>query len=349
MNHAMPGSFAALLERELEPRVTAQSPLVLDLFAGCGGLALGFEAAGFRTVGYEMDQAACESYRRNLTGECHQVVLTESSEYESGATVIIGGPPCQPFSVFGHQRGHDDKRDGFPAFVSAVRRYEPQLALFENVRGMRYRSAKYLDEIKTTLRSLNYVVDELLLNAVEFGVPQRRQRLFVVAHRGSSFRPRRTALQYTAGDALGKMATRVPPGAQFLTPSMDKYVARYERKSMCARPRDLHLDSPSRTVTCRNLAAPTGDMLRVRLPDGRRRRLTVREGARLQAFPDWFRFYGTEKQRYYQIANAVPPLLAKAVAEAAWETMFSGVRLSTDEVTAANRRRTLGLFSGGPP
>lgn len=82
-----------------------------------------------------------------------------------------------------------------------------------------------------------------------------------------------------------------------------------------SRPRDLHLDKrPARTVTCRNLAGATGDMHRVVLPDGRRRRLTVREGARLQSFPDWFEFQGSEASQYKQIGNAVPPLMAYEIA-----------------------------------
>ena len=76
----------------------------------------------------------------------------------------------------------------------------------------------------------------------------------------------------------------------------------------------MHLDRPARTVTCRNLAGATSDMHRVRLPDGRRRRLTVGEGARLQSFPDWFRFSGNEYEKFGQIGNAVPPLFARALA-----------------------------------
>jgi DNA (cytosine-5)-methyltransferase 1 len=80
------------------------NPVVLDLFAGCGGLALGFEARGFKTIGFEQDRDACETYRRNLQAECKQVVLTPQTDFPKG-TIIIGGPPCQPFSVGGHQLG----------------------------------------------------------------------------------------------------------------------------------------------------------------------------------------------------------------------------------------------------
>lgn len=97
---------------------------------------------------------------------------------------------------------------------------------------------------------------------------------------------------------------------------MDRYVANYERASKCIRPRDLHLDRPARTLTCRNLAGATGDMQRVLLPDGRRRRLLVREAARLQSFPDSFEFFGGETSRYNQIGNAVPPIFAWHLAKA---------------------------------
>ena len=337
--------YVEYLERELTPRVDSESPLVLDLFAGCGGLALGFEAAGFRTEGYEMDPSACATYRSNLRGECHEALLTQDTKLPTRVVAVIGGPPCQPFSVEGLQNGHRDDRDGFPAFLAAVRQCEPRLALFENVRGMMYRNQRYLLQIEMQLKELGYAVEKLLLNAVNFGVPQRRERLFVVAHKGAPFIPRKRELGFTVGEALGAMAYSVPPNARFLTPSMDEYVARYERKSMCIRPRDLYLDRPSRTVTCRNLAGATGDMLRLRLPDGRRRRLTVREGARLQSFPDWFDFSGGEMSQFNQVANAVPPLLAKAVAEAVWTTLFSGVELSPTEISEFNARGQVELFA----
>jgi DNA (cytosine-5)-methyltransferase 1 len=127
-------AYPIVLNERLKPP-SGGSPLVIDLFAGCGGLALGFEAAGFVTRGYEMEPDYAETYRRNLSGECLTEVLTEDTEFPD-APVIIGGPPCQPFSVGGWQRGVDDSRNGFPAFLSAVRRKRPALALIENVRGM---------------------------------------------------------------------------------------------------------------------------------------------------------------------------------------------------------------------
>jgi len=309
--------YLDFIEQEFRLSPNQQNkPLVIDLFAGCGGLALGFEAGSFQTVGYEVLGDACATYRQNLQSSCYQINLTSSSDLIEGAEVIIGGPPCQPFSVGGNQLGLKDSRDGFPTFISAVKRYHPKLALFENVRGMLFRNQAYFEEIVYDLESLGYLVEWQLLNAAHYGVPQKRERLFCVAHQGGWKWPEKTHLisPYTAGDALGELAFFVPNNSKFLTPSMDEYIKKYELASKCVRPRDLHLDAPSRTVTCRNLSGATGDMLRIKLPDGRRRRLTVREGARLQSFPDWFQFQGSENSQFNQIGNAVPPILAKALA-----------------------------------
>lgn len=315
------------------------APMVLDLFAGCGGLALGFEAAGFRTLGYEMLPDACETYNRNLHGECRCEFLDENTDFGIQPEIIIGGPPCQPFSVGGLQLGREDARDGFPAYLSAVRRLKPRLAIFENVRGMFYRGLTYLEQITAILEELGYLVESRILKAEQFGVPQRRERLFVVAHRGHwKFPEPAFTKAVTAGDAVGDLIKKLPPNPKFLTASMDAYVAKYEKASKCIRPRDLHLDQPSRTVTCRNLNGATGDMMRILLEDGRRRRVTVREGARLQSFPDWFEFAGAEGSQFNQVGNAVPPLLAKAVACAAIECL-NQQDLSPAQIRASRRVR----------
>jgi type II restriction enzyme len=117
---------------------------------------------------------------------------------------------------------------------------------------------------------------------------------------------------------------------------MDEYVAKYERASFCTRPRDLHPELPARTLTCRNLAGATGDMHRIRLPDGRRRRLFVHEAARLQSFPDWFRFCGGETSQFNQVGNAVAPLLAWHLAGSVKNYLATTKRLTSGEILYRN-------------
>lgn len=323
-------SYVDKINHLLKPTLSG-NPLVVDLFAGCGGLSLGFEAQGFKTHGLEMDSDSCATYRQNLKGKCTQLVLSPKTDLPP-ATVIIGGPPCQPFSVGGNQKGLQDSRDGFPIFIAAVKRLQPEIWLFENVRGLLYRNKWYLDEITQALQRIGYIIEIKLLNAVDFGIPQNRERLIVVGHQGNFSFTQPGERKISAGEALGELAFQTPPESKFLTPSMDEYVAKYEKASSCKQPRDLHLDKPSRTLTCRNLAGATGDMQRIKLPDGRRRRLLLREAARLQSFPDWFEFVGSETSCFNQVGNAVPPLLAFHLAGRVRAYLESNQRLSLREI-----------------
>ena len=296
------------------PAIMAGAPVVMDLFAGCGGLALGFEAAGMDTRGYEAKSVAVSTYNANLHGQCAETILTVGDP-SGAADIIIGGPPCQPFSQIGYQRGMRDGRDGFPIFLDAVNRVRPRIAIIENVRGLLFRNKDYLRAAVTELERFGYAVDVRLLKAWEYGVPQKRERVVVVASTVGWEWPDPVVDQpVTAGTALGGLARLVTAESRFMNASMDRYVARYERASHCIKPRDLHLDQPSRTVTCRNLGGATADMLRIAMPDGRRRMLHVREAARLQGFPDWFTFSGTPYEQTEQIGNAVPPLMSLAIA-----------------------------------
>ncbi len=304
--------YIKYINETLTPNITEEE-VVLDLFAGCGGLSLGFEAAGYKTIGYEMDNAATETYNKNLIGDCYAVKLDLDFDYPH-ADIVIGGPPCQPFSVGGHQKGMGDARDGFPIFIDAIKKLQPRVFMFENVRGLLYSNKWYFELILTELRKLGYIIDYKLLNAVNFGVPQNRERLFVFGHRAKFIFPKPHTKRVTVGEAIGDTMFTAPEGSKFLTASMDKYVANYEKASFCINPRDLYFNKPARTLTCRNLAGATGDMQRVRLHDGKRRRLFYNEAARLQSFPDWFEFIGNETQRFNQIGNAVPPLLAYQLA-----------------------------------
>lgn len=298
------------INNKLKPSIdTTLNKTVVDLFAGCGGLSLGFEANGFKTIGYEMDENATNTYNENLIGECFNQKLTTETIYPK-ADIVIGGPPCQPFSVGGKQLGLKDSRDGFPIFLSAIRQLDPELLLFENVRGMLYKNKWYLKEVIEELEKLGYQISYSLLNAKNYEVPQNRERVIVLGSKKKNRLPKQINRKVTAGQALGELAFQFDESSKFFTKSMDTYVAKYEKASKCINPRDLYLDRPARTLTCRNLAGATGDMHRIRLKDGRRRRITIREAARLQSFPDWFEFVGTETQKYNQIGNAVAPYFA---------------------------------------
>jgi DNA (cytosine-5)-methyltransferase 1 len=328
-------SYTEKINIQLKPKINIDLPLVVDLFAGCGGMSLGFESQGFPTVGFEVNRDACDSYSNNLIGECHEIELTiETTLPHCG--LLIGGPPCQPFSVGGNQHGLADARDGFPIFIAAVEQCQPELFIIENVRGLFYRNKWYLEEVMNALRRLGYLVDVQLLNASNYDVPQNRERVFLVGHRGKFEFPQTLQKKVTAGEALGNLALSIPAESKFLTASMDEYVAKYERASKCVNPRDLHLDRPARTLTCRNLAGATGDMQRLRLADGRRRRLLVREGARLQSFPDWFKFVGKEQSVFNQIGNAVPPILAYDLAASCRQYLISKFRCSLAEIQKNN-------------
>ncbi|RSK38976.1 DNA cytosine methyltransferase [Hymenobacter perfusus] len=319
----------------------------VDLFAGCGGLSLGFESVGIDTTGFEMDPYAVQTYNANLHGRCHQRKLTPEVDFLDLVTqhtdLVIGGPPCQPFSVGGLQMGLEDARDGFPIFINTVAALQPRMFLFENVRGMLYTNKWYLNQIVTELRGLGYIVEAKLFNVVNYGIPQNRERVIVVGHRGGFQYPQPQRHKVTAGEAVGDTMNLLLDESKLLTESQDRYVKKYEIASKCVNPRDLYADRPSRTVTCRNLAAATGDMHRVRLPDGRRRRLVVREGARIQSFPDNFDFKGPEAKQFYQIGNAVPPLFAYQLAQS-----VRNVLDAPDMYTAEQIREMADQFVGNP-
>lgn len=192
----------------------------VELFAGAGGLALGTSAAGFHhDAVIEWDHNACETVRENNRRGVIEWPLHEGDVREfdfrphAGADMVSGGPPCQPFSIGGKHRGQDDRRNMFPEAVRAVREIQPKVVLLENVKGlMRSAFAKFFEYVTLQLaypelvqgeredwsdhlsrlerhhtrgkvKGLHYQVVFRRLNAADFGVPQRRERVFIVAFR----------------------------------------------------------------------------------------------------------------------------------------------------------------------
>lgn len=320
----------------------------IDLFAGAGGLSLGLKMAGWDVqVALEIDADAVNTHRTNMPEVrhlCDDIRDIDFAEF-AGLGLIAGGPPCQPFSVSGKQLGMHDIRDMVPQFVRAVREAKPTAFLLENVHGLTTTKFRpYLLEKIGELERLGYEVHWKVLNAADYGVPQNRLRLFVVGvPKGTRFafpepthgpHSRNNTPHVTVRAALADVPADTPNNAKVVyakNPILRK--SPYAGMLLNGKGRPLNLDAPSHTIP----ASAGGNRTHIIDPDGTLsayhrhlveggaarsgevqgcRRLTVRESARIQTFPDWFQFTGQRSRQYCQIGNAVPPLLAMAVGNA---------------------------------
>lgn len=385
--------------------VEPESLLAIDLFCGAGGLSYGFQQAGFIiAAGIDNDMDACETHAANCFSRtlCLDIQTVKSpqalmEELEvPRVDVIIGGPPCQGFSLAGQARIRSlskEMQDEIHArnylyreFVRFVGDLKPLFFLLENVPHLNSFSDGIIARaIARDFDALGYCVySPLLLEAADFGVPQKRRRLFIIGSRvGWVYRPPRPThgtvrpvrtladaiadlppvqapslveeLVYTpcerpdldvSGEYAALMRSAIPPSQQ--TVLFDHVVRpvreddaeifcamrpgdryrdvdpRYRRYALKRSQRDgryhfadryykLRWDQPCGTIT----AHMAKDGYRYIYPDhDQARTLSVREAARVQSFPDHFRFAGYRTSRFRQIGNAVPPLLAEAIARA---------------------------------
>lgn len=329
---------------------------LVDAFCGAGGLSLGFEAAGFESVlGFDTDPDAVATYRRNLSvqGLVADVrdpeIAAEIKRRTGGRSfVICGGPPCQGFSQ--QRRGaDDDKRNNLVvSYAALVRRLEkkPLAVVLENVTYLDSpRGRAILSEFENELSDLGYHIFRHDLNSAEFGIPQLRHRIILVAlqeslaglYRGPS--PVTPSRWVTVGEALSGLPD--PRKLQGPSPVISNHAVAAEGPDNVRRiayvdaglgrmciPEDIQLDchirygghldvygrldwfGQARTITGGFDSFTRGEY-------GHpidHRSITHREGARLQGFPDWFAFVGNKNSVRRQIGNAVPPGLAYAVA-----------------------------------
>ena len=354
----------------------------VDLFAGAGGLAEGFRDAGFEIcAATDFDEDCALTYQAAYPHEsflCAPIQDLSADHFLRLAGVrsgeldcLIGGPPCQAFSVYNHQRGFHDERSGlFREYLRLVEGLRPRTLVMENVTGITSVGAgRAVEEIHERLGKLGYEIEHRILKAEEFGVPQERRRIFFLASRigkiawpepthGPASKSKRPFV--TVWDAIsdlpkldickGDEISRYPGPAEsayqrairrsskFLTNHVAPYLAPINLERMKhIRPGGSWRDIPRHLLPAGMKKARLCDHTKRygRLhPDGlactiltkcdvhwgayihpnQERSLTVREAARLQSFPDRMCFRGARFEQFRQVGNAVPPLLARAVA-----------------------------------
>jgi len=375
----------------------------IELFVGGGGLALGVAQAGFEPqLLVEWDKDACETLRRNKPWNIVQGDVRKISfhEYED-VDLLAGGPPCQPFSLGGRHRGNSDERNMFPEMLRAVRETRPKIVLIENVKGLlREKFSRYFEYILLQLQypevvqkdneswiehltrleqyhakgrydGLHYRVLFRLVNAADYGVPQKRERVFIIAFRCDLERKWSFPAPTHSQDALlqsqwitGEYWERHGISRRDRPPMPEKIKNKLQKllqidmlqtkpwqtvrdaisdlpdpefnSSASTFPDHIFnpgariypghtgspLDEPAKTLKAGDHGVPGGENMLVRL-DGSVRYFTVRESARIQTFPDNYRFCGSWTESMRQLGNAVPVRLANIVASSLYAFLES--------------------------
>ncbi|HEX6932036.1 MAG TPA: DNA cytosine methyltransferase [Streptosporangiaceae bacterium] len=298
----------------------------VEICAGAGGQALGLEQAGFgHAAVVEIDPDACETLRMNR-GSRWKVIEADVADVNgaefAGADLLAGGVPCPPFSVAGHQLGAADERDLFPEALRLASEIGPRAVLLENVRGLAARRFDgYRAQVVARLADLGYQTWWQLVHASEHGVPQLRPRLVLVAVRRPwasmfSWPSPSDAMPPTVGESVADlMAAGGWPGAAEWAGRAHGIAPTIVGGSRKHGGPDL---GPTRArAAWRQLGVdglgiadgPPGPSF----PAAALPRLTTPMVARLQGFPDSWRFAGRKTAAYRQVGNAFPPPVARAV------------------------------------
>lgn len=378
----------------------------IDLFAGVGGLTLGFRAAGIETVhAIDIEPSCAELFPQNFPeSRFHERSVTSFTDKEietelaQDIDVVAGGPPCQGFSLIGLRDPKDERSSLIFEFRRFVRVVRPKYFVMENVPGMlSAEGGRWIEELIRQLQSDGYSVsDPTVLNASEFGAPQERKRVFLLGTRldvserliapsATHFSPRQTYSDSTKASLRKFVSVREAisdlPDIEKHEYLIEDHVVEYDKEPVSEYSRmmrgrgnyrsffgDPPRDWDDRLCTsCKRIVH--GEVLRKRFmetacgdtvpvsrlfklrwddvantlragtPSSRGsyssprpvhpvepRCISVREGARLQGFPDWFRFHPTKWHGFRQVGNSVSPIVAKAVGDKLVEALSAGIK-----------------------
>ena len=351
-------------EEHSEPVAPIKPFKTVELFAGAGGLALGFERAGFHSVLLnEINKDACATLRHNrpnwhvIEGD---VAKIDFRPLEGASDVVMGGFPCQAFSYAGKRLGFEDARGTlFYEFARAVREIQPLICVGENVRGLlAHEGGRTIAGMISVLDELGYdVIPPRVLKAIFYRVPQKRERIFIVGlKRGHNLKfewPTPHKELYTLRDALKngrlfdadvpqsagqaypknkrEVMDLIPPGGYWRDLPL-QVQKEYMKGSFLlsggktGMARRISWDEPCLTLTC----APAQKQTERCHPD-ETRPFTVREYARIQTFSDDWNFAGSLTSQYAQIGNAVPVNLAEEMGKAVVKTLNNYYRDLTEK------------------
>lgn len=312
-------------------RMSKRELFTLELCAGGGGAALGLEQAGFSHAALvDNDKHACATLRINRPywNVIEADIRRFDATYWRGVDLLSGGLPCPPFSIAGKQLGADDDRDMFPAMLRIVKEVRPRAVMIENVHGiLTARFTQFRQKIDKAFDTLGFDTYWTGLNAAEFGVPQTRFRAFLVALRRGATKPlnwptSRAGQTTTVGETIGDlMAERGWRGAsawikQAASPAPTIVGGSHKHGGPDLGPTRARREWAALGVDGLGLANEPPAPNFTGMP-----RLTVPMVARLQSFPDDWKFAGSKTHAYRQVGNALPVRLAFTVAKAVRECL----------------------------
>lgn len=332
----------------------------LSLFAGGGGLDLGFSAAGFNIVySTDIDAHSCETLRINQNKKkyytSHLVEELDVRNFKSSTVLkkieltkndidfVIGGPPCQAFSVFGKRKGLDDPRGNLVyEYARIINELKPKGFLFENVAGLKtiHDGKLYADLLNTLSFNGEYIVSAHEYDVAGFGIPQFRSRVIIIGYRkGCEIPPMETT--HTSPQSLfnghlpfnvvKQVLSNMPKpgensklfnhiGREHSQRIIDRYRAlQFGERDSSTRINKLHPNKPSYTII---VGSDKGGG-KGHVHPYQAREVTPRESARIQTFPDWWEFSGTGRHVIRQVGNAVPPLFATQLGHHIKKHIFS--------------------------
>ena len=299
---------------------------VVSLFSGAGGLDLGFVMAGHNIVwANDLYEDAVETYRYNLGGHiiCEDIAKINTKDIPE-CDIIIGGFPCQGFSVANMKRhANDERNELYKQLIRVIKAKKPKFFLAENVKGLiSLGKGSIFNMILSDFSQLGYKVSYKTLNAADYGVPQTRQRVIIVGVRNDvKFKyvfPHPTHEKSGKNGlprwiSVGEAISNIPdPDLPNDRPNHEYSKYKLQFNGYLGH-RALDPEKPAPTVTARG--DNRGGVVILPHPNGKRR-MSCRELAAVQSFPLNYKFFGNRSSVYRQIGNAVPPLLGYAVASA---------------------------------